>query len=646
MPTFEELGLSPELSECCRRIGWKYPMPIQVAVLSHALKGKDVIGTSETGSGKTAAFLLPILQCWLSAGRPTGYALILAPTRELVLQIAETANLLMQDFDYSKLTVSGAGGKLNVIRLIGGEDAVEQAIALAWCRHHIIVATPGRLLEHMKQSPGFAQHHLSKMKHLVLDEADRMLSMEFADDIDALLSVFERPVALLAPSKHPNRAKKGQSYLDRIQQEREAEGNESGKKENVYQHKGARFPHPQTHLYTATMTKDVGKLRRAALNRDAVFCGVSPSDGQTGDTAQTTVGQVVGSAAVGLPAGLAHFCLPVRRTDKLAVLDWLVECALKGSTEAQKMGNEQEDFRIIVFCARCHETRYLAGFLCERGHPAVGLTGRLRQSERKRVLSEFCEGRAKVLVATDVASRGLDLPLVAMVINYGTPLTAKIYRHRVGRTARAGRRGTAVTVITRDDGAAYLELEAALLPPASRGAEHGSLPRWPTPLPPEKTGPRDRGGTCLLPMSTRRRLAEEAWSRAAKALRQEEERRIEELRAAGASSESEDGAATDRSDVDQDGELELANQHWASGAAGIEAARRAYAEASRQRKRRNATQEEEGVAELGASEDEEENEGRGNLQFEQPIKKKRQAAAQQRKKMKKKESRVKHDVLS
>uniref|UniRef100_A0A0V0J8J2 ATP-dependent rRNA helicase rrp3 n=2 Tax=Schistocephalus solidus TaxID=70667 RepID=A0A0V0J8J2_SCHSO len=559
----------------------------------------------------------------------------------------------MQDFDYSKMAASGTESKLNVIRLIGGEDAVEQAISLAWCRHHIIVATPGRLLEHMKQSPGFAQHHLSTMKHLVLDEADRMLSMEFADDIDALLNVFEKPVALLAPLKHPNRTRKGQTYLDKIQQARETKTTESGKKENTYQHKGARFPHPQTHLYTATMTRDVGKLRRVALNRDAVFCGVSSSSvadaaiGQTDGSA--TLGQVVGSAAVDLPAGLAHFCLPVRRTDKLAVLDWLVECALSGSTGAQKMEEEEAlDFRIIVFCARCHEARYLAGFLCERGRPAVGLTGRLRQSERKRVLSEFSEGRAKVLVATDVASRGLDLPLVAMVINYGTPLTAKIYRHRVGRTARAGRRGIAVTVITRDDGAAYLELETALLSSSSsRGAEHRSLPRWPTPLPPEQA-PRDRGGigAGLLPMSTRRRLAEEAWSRAAKALRQEEERRLEKLRATGASSESEDGAATDQSDVDQDGQLELTDQHWASGAAGIEAARRAYAEASRQRKRRNTAVEEEGEELTKIDASEEEDEARGNLQFEQPIKRRREAAAQQRKKAKKRESCVKHDVGS
>ncbi|VDM03505.1 unnamed protein product [Schistocephalus solidus] len=562
-----------------------------IRLFEHTLQAANILGELTLCPPHCAAN-----PCWLSAGQPTGYALILAPTRELVCQIVETANLLMQDFDYSKMAASGTESKLNVIRLIGGEDAVEQAISLAWCRHHIIVATPGRLLEHMKQSPGFAQHHLSTMKHLVLDEADRMLSMEFADDIDALLNVFEKPVALLAPLKHPNRTRKGQTYLDKIQQARETKTTESGKKgdpevrrfgycpptlaqvlvpsvaENTYQHKGARFPHPQTHLYTATMTRDVGKLRRVALNRDAVFCGVSSSSvadaaiGQTDGSA--TLGQVVGSAAVDLPAGLAHFCLPVRRTDKLAVLDWLVECALSGSTGAQKMEEEEGplrmlffskdqnislsdgkwlpplhpaainsdlvcpvldrfltflvssalDFRIIVFCARCHEARYLAGFLCERGRPAVGLTGRLRQSERKRVLSEFSEGRAKVLVATDVASRGLDLPLVAMVINYGTPLTAKIYRHRVGRTARAGRRGIAVTVITRDDGAAYLELETALLSSSSsRGAEHRSLPRWPTPLPPEQA-PRDRGGigAGLLPMSTRRRLAEEAWSRAAK----------------------------------------------------------------------------------------------------------------------------------
>ncbi|VDD79842.1 unnamed protein product [Mesocestoides corti] len=605
---FRDLGLCNSLVKCCNAIGWTKPLPIQISAIPPSLKGNDIIGTSETGSGKTAAFLLPILQNWLNAGKPTGYALILAPTRELACQISETAKLLMENFVDEDADASGPQNPLNVFLLVGGENSADQAITLAWCRHHIIVATPGRLAEHMKQSPDFARHHLSTIKQIVLDEADRMLSLEFADDLDALLNVFERPKAPLVPTKHPNRAKK-QTFLEKRANE---VAPTTVAKQSASLAKGAKFAHPQTYLFTATMSKDVTKLRRIALRRDAVICTAARA-------LQDEKADLKVELKVDLPAGLRYFCLPTRRADKLATLDWLIQQSFELATE--------KDFKIIVFCARCHETRYLAGFLVERSYKAVGLMGRMKQVERKRVLADFVSGKANVLVATDVASRGLDLPFVSMVINYGVPLTSKVYLHRVGRTARAGRSGTAVTIVTRDDGKAYLELESALLPVKPREPRR-CIPRWPHPLPPEN--PTRKGEVC---MSTRRRLADEAWSRAAKVLREAEARRLEEKRAHGfSSSDEDDDLLLNNGDLDLVDQPDLTNQHWASGAAGIEAARRAYAEDAARRKRSRI------IAEEQEGEDGEDSDGaeddRGNLHFQQPIKEKRAAISAAKKKKK------------
>lgn len=148
--------------------------------------------------------------------------------------------------------------------------------------------------------------------------------------------------------------------------------------------KNIKFPHPQTYLFTATMSKDVRDLRRVALRRDAVIC-ISATATKHGSSKYLPI-------HVDLPAGLSHYCLPTRRNDKLACLEWLLE-------------SQKTDIQTLVFCARCHETRFLAGFLVERGYRAVGLTGKMKQIERRRVLEEFMAKRADVLVATDVASR-------------------------------------------------------------------------------------------------------------------------------------------------------------------------------------------------------------------------------------------------
>ncbi|KAL5104377.1 hypothetical protein TcWFU_010234 [Taenia crassiceps] len=247
MGGFSSLGLCESLNKCCNDLGWEKPLPIQMSSIPPALKGNDVIGTSETGSGKTAAFLLPIMQHWLSSDRPRGFALILAPTRELAIQITEAANMIMNN-------LVDADGKnnssLEVFLLIGGVSAADQAVALAWCRHHFIVATPGRLAEHIKQSPGFALHHLSTIKHLVLDEVDRMLSLEFADDLDLLLNLYERPTS------SGRQGAKGMTVLERRAKEVAEVDSVNAKGTADISMKRTKYPHPQTYLFTATLNKD------------------------------------------------------------------------------------------------------------------------------------------------------------------------------------------------------------------------------------------------------------------------------------------------------------------------------------------------------------------------------------------------------
>lgn len=154
--------------------------------------------------------------------------------------------------------------------------------------------------------------------------------------------------------------------------------------------KNTKFLHPQTYLFTATMSKDVRNLRRVALRRDAIICGANTSI-SLANQANIVKSQAI---TVELPAGLKHYCLPVRRADKLAALEWLLETT-----------RSEIDNQTLVFCARCHETRFIAGCLAERGYRAVALTGKMKQPMRKQVLAEFVVGKANILVATDVAGR-------------------------------------------------------------------------------------------------------------------------------------------------------------------------------------------------------------------------------------------------
>ncbi|CAH8862897.1 unnamed protein product [Trichobilharzia szidati] len=539
---FSDLGLIPELCSICQRVKWLCPTQIQSAAIPVSLEGKDIVGIAETGSGKTGAFLLPIIQHWIKSGQPVGFALILAPTRELAQQLANEAEHLGQ---YKSDEVEF---RLQVIRLVGGEDIVDQALKLAWRKHHIIVATPGRLVDHLKQSPNFAAHQLSTIRHFVLDEADRMLNMSFAEDIDKILNLYEKP-----KSQSKKRKKKSKTILEKISESNEQHnGNTSTNNFKATTNPiKSKYPHPQTYLYSATMTKDVVKLRRAALSSNAVFISsndplqkaeeqgegeksnstekINPTDQLQSFTAApaaaataNSIDTMIKCLKTGFPAGLSHYCLPIRLTDRAAMLDWIVESVTRTNV-LEKLGisvdnsdtSSQQNHRIMIFCKRCHETVLVSEFLHERGHSTVALTGRMKQTERKESLSKFISGEVQILVATDVASRGLDIPHVEFVINYNVPLSEKTYRHRVGRTARAGQRGIALTIVTRDVAPVFLELEASLLPylPKSKAEVSDSspgIPRWPIPVP-------DLNGRDSI--LVRRRLADQAWSRASKTIR-------------------------------------------------------------------------------------------------------------------------------
>ncbi|CAH8567265.1 unnamed protein product [Schistosoma mattheei] len=493
---------------------------------------------------------------------------------------------------------------------------VDQALKLAWRKHHFIVATPGRLVDHLKQSVNFATQQLSNIRHLVLDEADRMLNMAFADDIDKILNLYEKP-----KSKGKKRKRKTKPLLVQLADNNNNNTNDMTNNDIQSNNKqiqsiSTKYPHPQIYLYSATMTKDVIKLRRAALSSNAVFINENDNTLNNNnnnnlmmDNQSTTEYNLIQHSnsslklnknlKTGFPIGLSHYCLPIRLADRPTILNWIVENVIQTNV-LEKFGitssTPSRKHHIMIFCKRCHETIMVSEFLRESGHSSVALTGRMKQIERKESLHKFISNEVEVLVATDVASRGLDIPHVEFVINYNVPLSEKTYRHRVGRTARAGQTGVALTLVTRDVAQSFLELEAALLPylPLSNTNNNNSpgIPRWPIPLP----DLHGRNG-----LITRRRLADQAWSRASKTIRSqlESHRNVdnnvidfdpimnEELIEAYANSDEDEDSNISSSSLSND-ELNIneistiSNKHYpiipldTSGQAGINAARKTW----------------------------------------------------------------------
>ncbi|OAA72968.1 ATP-dependent rRNA helicase RRP3 [Akanthomyces lecanii RCEF 1005] len=359
--TFKELGIVEALCESCEALGYKTPTGIQAKSIPVALEGRDVIGLAETGSGKTAAFALPMLQALLDKPQPL-FGLVLAPTRELAAQIGQTFEAL------------GALISLRCAVIVGGLDMVPQSIALGK-KPHVIVATPGRLVDHLEKTKGFS---LRTLKYLVMDEADRLLDMDFGPSIDKLLKFIPR--------------------------ER------------------------RTYLFSATMSSRVESLQRASL-RDPVRVSVSSNKYQTVSTL------------------LQHYVF-LPHADKDTYLIHII--------------NEFAGKSCIVFTRTVYETQRCAILLRTLGFGAIPLHGQLSQSARLGALNKFRGGMREILVATDVAARGLDIPSVDVVLNYDIPSDSKTYIHRVGRTARAGKSGVAISLVTQYDLELFMRIEAAL----------------------------------------------------------------------------------------------------------------------------------------------------------------------------------------
>lgn len=355
--TFSDLGIVDVLCEACESLKWKTPSKIQKEAIPVALQGKDVIGLAETGSGKTGAFALPILQALLEC--PQRYfALVLTPTRELAFQICEQFEALG----------SSIGVKCAVI--VGGMDMMSQSMMLAK-KPHIIIATPGRLVDHLENTKGF---NLKALKFLVMDEADRILNMDFEVEVDKILRVVPR--------------------------ER------------------------RTFLFSATMTKKVNKLQRASL-KDPVKVEVN--------TKYKTVDQLL----------QYYIFIPVKFKDTYLV----------------HIVNELAGNSMMIFCATCVNTLRTALMLRNLGLTAIPLNGQMSQNKRLAALTKFRAKTRSILISTDVASRGLDIPHVDVVINFDIPTHSKDYIHRVGRTARAGRSGKSITFVTQYDVELYQRIE-------------------------------------------------------------------------------------------------------------------------------------------------------------------------------------------
>ncbi|XP_053676927.1 probable ATP-dependent RNA helicase DDX47 [Anopheles nili] len=355
--TWEDLGLIDTIGKACRGLKWKAPSKIQREAIPLALQGKDIIGLAETGSGKTGAFALPILQSLLD--NPQRYfAVVLTPTRELAYQISEQFEAL------------GATIGVKCCVIVGGMDLVTQAIQLAR-KPHIIIATPGRLVDHLENTKGFS---LKAIKYLVMDEADRILNMDFEEEVNKILKVLPR--------------------------ER------------------------RTYLFSATMTKKVKKLERASL-RDPVKVEVSSK--------YQTVEKL-----------LQYYLFIPARYKNVYLVHVLNELA----------GNS-----FMIFCSTCNNTVRTALMLRALGLAAVPLHGQMSQNKRLAALNKFKSQARQILISTDVASRGLDIPHVDVVLNLDIPMHSKDYIHRVGRTARAGRAGQAITFVTQYDVELYQRIE-------------------------------------------------------------------------------------------------------------------------------------------------------------------------------------------
>ena len=383
--TFSSLGVAPWLVASLAALQVRRPTAIQKSCIPEILKGKDCIGGSRTGTGKTIAFAVPILQRW--AEDPFGiYAVILTPTRELALQIHE------------QFLALGAPQSLKSVLITGGADLRAQALALAQ-RPHLVIATPGRLADHIKTSGEDTILGLRRVKTVVLDEADRLLTAgtgSMLPDVETCLSV-------LPPS-----AKR------------------------------------HTLLFTATVTPEVRALKELPRpsNRPPIFVTeISANSTSAGSSSNAPL----------IPPTLRQTYLLVPPTQKPAYLMTLLQTP-----------ENSEVSSVLIFTNRASTADLLTRTFQKLDPSPFSLStlhSKMPQSQRTQNLSNFRSHRSKVLIATDVASRGLDIPSVGLVVNYDVPRDPATYVHRVGRTARAGKDGTSITFVGQRDVELVLSIE-------------------------------------------------------------------------------------------------------------------------------------------------------------------------------------------
>jgi ATP-dependent RNA helicase DeaD len=354
--TFADLGLRDSVMQGVTEAGFVHPTDIQARLIPPALEGRDVIGQAKTGTGKTAAFGLPILH---RADKDVPMqALILTPTRELAVQVADELDTL------------GRHTPIRSVCIIGGESMRAQSRSVERGAH-ILVGTPGRIMD----MQGRGQIHFRNVRHVVLDEVDRMLDIGFREDIRKILSSI----------KHDH----------------------------------------QTIFVSATISNDIERLARSYMKPDA-----------------HKITTVSGSLTVSL---VDQKYISVQPWDKRTLLLWLLRHEKPQTT--------------IVFCRTKATVHKCAVYLRDHGVQAREIHGDLQQNKRNRVMEELREGRLNVLIASDLAARGLDVEHITHVINYDIPEDPEIYIHRIGRTARAGRRGTAWSFVTPEEGQRLTEIE-------------------------------------------------------------------------------------------------------------------------------------------------------------------------------------------
>lgn len=359
--TFADLGLSPELLNSIAAAGFVNPFPIQEAVIPLALTGADIIGQAKTGTGKTLGFGLPILNN-VKRGSGKAVALIVVPTRELGIQVAEELNKL------------SSGPDLRVTAIYGGRP-MEPQIAELKKGVDIVVGTPGRLLDLHRQKA----LDLSEVKHLVLDEADEMLDLGFLPDVEKIFT--------LTASR------------------------------------------TQTMLFSATMPGDVVTLARKFLNQPThIRAEVEDA------------GAVVNR--------IKQFVYRAHALDKPEMLARILQAEGRGPT--------------MIFCRTKRACQQITDDMKARGFNTVAIHGDLGQGARENALKDFKSLKRDILVATDVAARGIDIDGITHVINYQCPEDEKTYVHRIGRTARAGASGTAVTFVDWDELTRWSHINQAL----------------------------------------------------------------------------------------------------------------------------------------------------------------------------------------